>query len=334
MRRHRKHPYLLRGITVDRPAGSSLVRRHHLHSVATRLRLPRGESWTGTPGRCCRWRISNTLDGPRSASKPSRKPCTVAGCCSGDLQHRSGLPVYQRGWIGRSEQDRSAFVSMDGKGRWMDNVFIERLWRSLKCEEVYLKDYREPGRTGGRGWNAWMERLQPPSDPSGSGLPASLGPLPAELRSLPKRRDHDEINDRKVAHNPPRAPTSCKHPFLPGTRGSWTTFLQGRNQTEHEYTQPSGPSAAQLRTARLWLRWGDHFREGNERDSHYTEKREGGLLRPPSRASPAQGRIAFEPEDVLESREGMEVGFLGITTHQFHEDRPVRLQDHGSVQVR
>ena len=32
-------------------------------------------------------------------------------------------------------------ISMDGKGRWMDNVFIERLWRSLKYEDVYLKAY-------------------------------------------------------------------------------------------------------------------------------------------------------------------------------------------------
>ena len=32
-------------------------------------------------------------------------------------------------------------ISMDGKGRWMDNVFIERLWRSVKYEEVYLKAY-------------------------------------------------------------------------------------------------------------------------------------------------------------------------------------------------
>ena len=32
-------------------------------------------------------------------------------------------------------------ISMDGKGRWMDNVFVERLWRSLKYEEVYLKAY-------------------------------------------------------------------------------------------------------------------------------------------------------------------------------------------------
>ena len=32
-------------------------------------------------------------------------------------------------------------VSMDGKGRWVDNVFIERLWRTLKYEDVYLKEY-------------------------------------------------------------------------------------------------------------------------------------------------------------------------------------------------
>lgn len=32
-------------------------------------------------------------------------------------------------------------ISMDGKGRWVDNVFVERLWRSVKYEEVYLKAY-------------------------------------------------------------------------------------------------------------------------------------------------------------------------------------------------
>lgn len=35
-------------------------------------------------------------------------------------------------------------ISMDGKGRWMDNIFIERLWSSLKYEEVYLKAYETP----------------------------------------------------------------------------------------------------------------------------------------------------------------------------------------------
>lgn len=38
-------------------------------------------------------------------------------------------------------KDANIKISMDGKGRWMDNVFIERLWRSLKYEEVYLHAY-------------------------------------------------------------------------------------------------------------------------------------------------------------------------------------------------
>ena len=37
---------------------------------------------------------------------------------------------------------RGITISMDGRGRCLDNIFIERLWRSLKYEEVYLKDYR------------------------------------------------------------------------------------------------------------------------------------------------------------------------------------------------
>lgn len=37
--------------------------------------------------------------------------------------------------------DNDIKISMDGKGRWVDNVFVERLWRSVKYEEVYLKAY-------------------------------------------------------------------------------------------------------------------------------------------------------------------------------------------------
>src|SRR5882672_2213964 len=46
-------------------------------------------------------------------------------------------------------------ISMDGRGRWMDNVFIERLWRSLKHEDVYLKGYAD-GREARAGIGAWI----------------------------------------------------------------------------------------------------------------------------------------------------------------------------------
>ncbi|MDP2661970.1 MAG: IS3 family transposase [Dehalococcoidia bacterium] len=39
-------------------------------------------------------------------------------------------------------ESRGVRISMDGKGRWIDNVFVERLWRSVKYEEVYLKEYQ------------------------------------------------------------------------------------------------------------------------------------------------------------------------------------------------
>ena len=45
---------------------------------------------------------------------------------------------------------------MDGRGRWMDNVFIERLWRSLKHEDIYLKGYADAGEARA-GIAAWME---------------------------------------------------------------------------------------------------------------------------------------------------------------------------------
>jgi transposase InsO family protein len=46
-------------------------------------------------------------------------------------------------------------ISMDGRGRWMDDVFIERVWRSLKYEDVYLKGYAD-GREAKAGISDWI----------------------------------------------------------------------------------------------------------------------------------------------------------------------------------
>ena len=46
-------------------------------------------------------------------------------------------------------------ISMDGRGRFMDNIFIERLWRSIKCEELHLKAYAD-GREARAGIGSWM----------------------------------------------------------------------------------------------------------------------------------------------------------------------------------
>ena len=51
-----------------------------------------------------------------------------------------GSQFTSESFTGRLKQERIK-ISMDGKSRWIDNVFVERLWRSLKYEEVYLKAY-------------------------------------------------------------------------------------------------------------------------------------------------------------------------------------------------
>ncbi|MBB5353676.1 putative transposase [Haloferula luteola] len=64
----------------------------------------------------------------------------VAGRAPDIFNTDQGCQFTSRALIAAVEET-GARVSMDGKGRWMDNVFIERLWRSLKCEDIYLKDY-------------------------------------------------------------------------------------------------------------------------------------------------------------------------------------------------
>jgi putative transposase len=58
---------------------------------------------------------------------------------------------------------RGIVVSMDGRGRCLDNIFLERLWRSLKYEEVYLKDYRlvPEARAGIGAWFRYYNHARP-----------------------------------------------------------------------------------------------------------------------------------------------------------------------------
>lgn len=60
-------------------------------------------------------------------------------------------------------KNRNILISMDGKGRAIDNIFIERFWRSLKYEEVYLKDYLTPreARAGIKGYISFYNNERP-----------------------------------------------------------------------------------------------------------------------------------------------------------------------------
>jgi len=133
---HAIYPYLLRGLPITE-AG------HVWCADVTYLPMARGfcyltaiMDWASR--RVLSWRLSNTLD---------------AAFCVEALE--DALARYEAPAIFNTDQGAQftseAFtsvlagngvqISMDGRGRWLDNVFIERLWRSVKHEEVYLKAY-------------------------------------------------------------------------------------------------------------------------------------------------------------------------------------------------
>ena len=85
------------------------------------------------------WKLSNTLDGTFCV-EALREALETAGRAPEIFNTDQGCQFTSQAWIA-TVQASGAKVSMDGKGRWMDNVFIERLWRSVKHEGVYLWAY-------------------------------------------------------------------------------------------------------------------------------------------------------------------------------------------------
>ena len=147
---HKIFPYLLRNMTIDRsnqvwaadityiPIGRGFLYLVAIMDWASRAVLA--------------WRLSNTMD--------------VSFCVSAleEALARFGTPEIFNTDQG-SQFTSAAFtgtlakagikISMDGRGRWMDNVFIERLWRSLKYEDIYLKGYAD-GREARAGIASWI----------------------------------------------------------------------------------------------------------------------------------------------------------------------------------
>ena len=83
------------------------------------------------------WRLSNTLDGSfclEMLDEALRRGRPEV------FNTDQGVQFTAQAWTGRLESAGVA-VSMDGRGRCLDNVFVERLWRSVKYEDVYLRGY-------------------------------------------------------------------------------------------------------------------------------------------------------------------------------------------------
>lgn len=85
------------------------------------------------------WQLSNTMDNTFSV-ETLEEAIGLYGTPE-IFNTDQGMQFTSQDFTGVLKHHNIA-ISMDGKGRWIDNIFVERLWRSLKYEEVYLKGYR------------------------------------------------------------------------------------------------------------------------------------------------------------------------------------------------
>lgn len=132
---HKKFPYLLGGITIDRPGQVSAADITYIPMARGFLYLVAIIDWHSRF--VLGWRLSNTMDS--SFCVEALKDSFLYGIPD-IFNTDQGSQFTSEGFISTLEE-YPLRISMDGKGRWMDNVFVERLWRSLKYEEVYLKAY-------------------------------------------------------------------------------------------------------------------------------------------------------------------------------------------------
>ena len=137
---HKIYPYLLRGIEITRPNQVWAMDITYVPMARGFVYLAVVLDWFSR--RVLSWRLSITME---------------ASFCIAALE--DALARYGKPEIFNTDQgsqftgtaftsalaDRGITISMDGKGAWRDNVFVERLWRSIKYEEVYLRAYESVG---------------------------------------------------------------------------------------------------------------------------------------------------------------------------------------------
>jgi len=151
-KQHRKYPYLLRESAVSERDEVWAADITYIPMYEGHVYLVAIMDWHTRA--VLSWRVSTTMDS-RFCVETYREAVRVAGRAPGIMNTDQGSQFTGQEWIEVVEAS-GARVSMDGKGRWMDNVFIERLWRSLKYEQLRLWSYGTVAEVT-RQIGKWME---------------------------------------------------------------------------------------------------------------------------------------------------------------------------------
>lgn len=134
---HRKYPYLLRNLAIERPD-------HVWCADITYVPMPRGHAYLCAvmdwhSRKVLGWTLSNTM-GTELCLAALEMALKTTGKVPEIFNTDQGCQFTSAEWTERLA-GLGIRISMDGKGRWMDNVFIERLWRSVKYERIYLFEH-------------------------------------------------------------------------------------------------------------------------------------------------------------------------------------------------
>lgn len=162
-RRHPQHavyPYLLRDLNITQPDQVWCADVTYIPMAHGFLYLVAIMDWHSR--RVLSWQLSNTMDADFCV-EALQQAIARYGCPS-IFNTDQGSQFTSTVWIDELKTN-GIQISMDGKGRWMDNVFIERLWRSLKYECVYLNafDNMKDAKEKLNSWIDYYNRERPHS---------------------------------------------------------------------------------------------------------------------------------------------------------------------------
>ena len=134
---HRKYPYLLRDLAVARPDEVWCADITYVPMPGGHAYLCVVMDWHSR--KVLGWAVSNTME-TGLCLEALENALEATGRLPGIFNTDQGCQFTSVEWISRL-LELGVKISMDGRGRWMDNIFIERLWRSVKYEEIYLHEH-------------------------------------------------------------------------------------------------------------------------------------------------------------------------------------------------
>jgi len=134
---HKVHPYLLRDLCVERPNQVWCADITYVPMARGHACLCAVMDWHSR--KVLGWALSNTMD-TGLCLRALNQAVFTSSKLPDIFNTDQGSQFTSNEWT-ETLSALGIAISMDGRGRWMDNVFIERLWRSVKHEEIYLREH-------------------------------------------------------------------------------------------------------------------------------------------------------------------------------------------------